>query len=460
MSPYLSGLIQLTIVSGAIHQISFSTFSTLPFAVGSVQDAGLIFLSSMSSNLVKILRKDGADDATILATVTIGLGIYTALLGLALILVGRFRLASYCKLLPSSVVGGYLGYIGFFCGQAGLALMAEVDVSGLTEWGKFLDVDALVLMTPGVIGGFVVYYSVRTFRHMAVLPTCIVMLMIMFYAALWATGTNVRDATEYGWINRNFNDSPAWYHTWEYLRVEKVVWTALPSQALTLGECRGQFPGVCNVRCCSDSGTNVSQTKLYTPPVAMICVVSLSSSLDIAAIEIELRRPLDYNHELKTVGISNIISGLTGGYTGSYIFSQSIFSLKMGIRSRLMGYVLAFTMLAFWMIPIDVLCYVPNFFFGSMLLMICLDLMFEWLIDVRGELTSAEYATVLATFALLQILGLEFGIIAGCVLHFAMLRMGYDIGNDESVNMDDAVAIANYKACNSKREIVRPEGRR
>jgi len=38
--PYLSGLIQLTIVSGAVHQISFSTFSTLPFAVGSVQDAG------------------------------------------------------------------------------------------------------------------------------------------------------------------------------------------------------------------------------------------------------------------------------------------------------------------------------------------------------------------------------------------------------------------------------------
>lgn len=38
--PYLSGLIQLTIVSGAVHQISFSAFSSLPFAVGSVQDAG------------------------------------------------------------------------------------------------------------------------------------------------------------------------------------------------------------------------------------------------------------------------------------------------------------------------------------------------------------------------------------------------------------------------------------
>ena len=172
--------------------------------------AGLIFLSSMASNLVARLRKDGADDATVLATVTIGLSVYTAVLGFALILVGRFRLASYCKLLPTSVVGGYLGYIGFFCGQAGLALMAEVNVSGLTEWGKFLDVEALTLMTPGVIGGCSIYYSVRTFRHMAVLPTCIVMLMVMFYGVLRATGTSVRDATEYGWINKNFEQSPAW----------------------------------------------------------------------------------------------------------------------------------------------------------------------------------------------------------------------------------------------------------
>ena len=164
----------------------------------------------MASDLVARLRKDGADDATILATVTIGLSCYTAVLGFALILVGRFRLASYCKLLPTTVVGGYLGYIGFFCGQAGLASMAEVDVSGLTEWGKFFDAEALMLMTPGVIGGCAIYYSVRTFRAMAVLPTCIVMLMVIFYCILRATGTSVQDATEYGWINKNFEQSPAW----------------------------------------------------------------------------------------------------------------------------------------------------------------------------------------------------------------------------------------------------------
>ncbi len=71
------------------------------------------------------------------------------------------------------------------------------------------------------------------------------------------------------------------------MRLEKVVWSVLSSQTLTA--------------------------------VAMISVIALSIWLDIAAIKIELKwlkRPLDFNHELKTVGISNMISGITGGYTG------------------------------------------------------------------------------------------------------------------------------------------------
>lgn len=170
---------------------------------------GLIFLSAMASDLVSRLKAAGIDDESILATITVGLSLYTALLGLALVLVGKLRLASYCQLLPSSVVAGYLAYIGFFCGQAGLALMASVDVTGLAEWYKFLDAGALTLLAPGVIGGCTIYYSVRSFRHMAVLPSCIVIIMVAFYAALWATGTTVREATDAGWINQTA-DSPSW----------------------------------------------------------------------------------------------------------------------------------------------------------------------------------------------------------------------------------------------------------
>ena len=48
----LPSLIKIVLFSCMVHQISFTVFSGLKFAVGQVQDAGLIFLSAMASSIV------------------------------------------------------------------------------------------------------------------------------------------------------------------------------------------------------------------------------------------------------------------------------------------------------------------------------------------------------------------------------------------------------------------------
>ena len=93
------------------------------------------------------------------------------------------------------------------------------------------------------------------------------------------------------------------------------------------------------------------------------------------------------------------------------------------------------------MIPVNVLSYIPNFFFGSLLVMICVDLMFEWLIDVRHQVTSAEYAVVLSTFALCLALSVEFGIIGGVLLHVAVDKCGCDVRKVEKNPNEDGNAM-------------------
>ena len=87
-----------------------------------------------------------------------------------------------------------------------------------------------------------------------------------------------------------------------------------------------------------------------------------------------------------------------------------------------MGYILALIAIITVVVPFNILAYIPNFFFGSLLIMICVDLMFEWLIDVRLRVSPPEYAVVLSTFALLQVLGVEFGIITGVLLDWLVMR--------------------------------------
>ena len=81
-----------------------------------------------------------------------------------------------------------------------------------------------------------------------------------------------------------------------------------------------------------------------------------------------------------------------GGFTGSYIFSQTIFTCRARIDSRIVGWVVAVLELGVCLLPFSATDYIPNFFFGAALIYIGFDLMYEWLVDVFHRLTFPEYA--------------------------------------------------------------------
>jgi hypothetical protein len=55
---------------------------------------------------------------------------------------------------------------------------------------------------------------------------------------------------------------------------------------------------------------------------------------------------------LPAVGLSNIIVGLSGsGYTGSYIFSQTIFSMRAGVSGYMHGAVIFALEAAIFLVP-------------------------------------------------------------------------------------------------------------
>jgi len=272
---YMPVLMRLVVVSGIVHQVCVGCLSSLPFCVAQVQDCGLIFLSSMAVYMVDYCQGRGESEQVILATVTVVLSLGTAVLGCGLMLIGKCRLAQLVQLLPTPVVAGYLAFIGWFCGVSGVRMMA-----GTSQLSVDVLMTQLRFILPGVMGGVLIYTCVRCLKHVAVLPVAILSLLLSFHVGLFITGTSVAEATEDGWI-RAMDPAPPLQHTWDFLRLDKVVWSVIPGVLIT--------------------------------EVGMICVVALSSSLDVAAIELEVRRPLDYNRELGTIGISNLVSGLTGG---------------------------------------------------------------------------------------------------------------------------------------------------
>ena len=122
-----------------------------------VQDAGLIFLSKIASDIAEAMRHEPPE--AMLATVLVTLSLSTALLGLALIITGKLQLAALVQYLPLPVVGGYLAFIGLYCLEAGLSLMTGLQVDSLLgprafeQWHALLQPRPLYFCLPGVLLG-------------------------------------------------------------------------------------------------------------------------------------------------------------------------------------------------------------------------------------------------------------------------------------------------------------------
>lgn len=111
-TPWVDPLCKLFFLSSAVHQAVVSLRSSVPNAVGQVQDVGLIFLSAMASSIAALCTQAGLDAASALGTALLTMAISTVAVGLGLIAVAKMRLAGVVQYLPLPAVGGYLSYVG------------------------------------------------------------------------------------------------------------------------------------------------------------------------------------------------------------------------------------------------------------------------------------------------------------------------------------------------------------
>ncbi|KAH9260292.1 hypothetical protein BASA81_001462 [Batrachochytrium salamandrivorans] len=391
--PFLPLLTKLVILSSAVHQMVFSLVSPMWFAIGQVQDAGLVFLSHMCVVIAQSVNS--AEEAVSTAVVLLGLS--TALLGAVVTLVAKLRLSHWVSYIPTPVVAGYLGFIGFFCLAAGLGLACDQEVLTVWDFGQLLTnlqpKQATQIVPTLALGGAMYVASNPTWAPWYALPAVLAGFPIGFYWVLVASGSSMQDARDWGWMDQvNPQDSLPVDQIFTLVRWDLVQWSVVP---------------------------------LLIPTWLSMCfVVTFASALDIIALDMaaDPNEPkLDVDDELVTVGYSNLVSGLLGGYTGSYIFSVTAFTKKTGLNTKRLGASLAGFELALFVLPVSLPSYLPRFLFAATLVFIALDLCMEWLFGIAFKMSGREYGMVWLTFLTITFANnnLVLGIALGTFVSFA-----------------------------------------
>ncbi|KAL4099366.1 hypothetical protein PRIC1_007172 [Phytophthora ramorum] len=421
---FMPALSKLVMFSSVVHQVMFTLLSSLPFAIGQVQDAGLIFLSAIATSICKSLGEDVPVEAKVTTTV-VTIGLATASLGVVLVLLGRFKLAGLVSYLPMPVVGGYLAFIGLFCMYAGLSLCTGLVINDFTSMMQIWeDPHYLLLCVPGVLGGIVLLLVSQRCENNFALPATILLMPLLFFAVLALCGVSLDEARDYGWVSPA-SDPAGFVQMFDLFDFSQMHWNQVPKQ--------------------------------FTTWLGMTFVVAFSSCLDVAAIEMDMGSQLNINHELKSVGWSNVVSGLLGGYTGSYIFSQTIFTYRSKTNSRVVGVCVIISEFAIVLVPLSVMSLVPRFFFAATLIFIAIDLMMEWLVHVYHKVLPREYVVLWLSFIAINMVSLELGMVLGvgfAILNFLLGYAQVRVVNRRSRSSASVRKLAARTLLNQKRDAI------
>ena len=289
--PHRDALAKLVMFSSLIHQMGFVLFSSLSgFAIGTVQDAGLIFLSGMSNAIANRMTLQGHDESAIVSTTLVLLSAGTALLGFCLFCIGKMKLANVVSYLPMPVVGGYLAFIGYFCLQAGIGLAISKPMVTFADWIYVFEDQNWIMALPALLAGCVLTMASRWSSNAgsrgssgvaaSCLPLCMILIPALFYVIVYCFFANddieqgdfLQHVRNQGWVGPVAPPTPV-SDVLALVKFDLVEW---------------KMVGI-----------------ILWMWVGMVFVVSFASCLDVAAISLDMGEALDTNRELSTVGICN-----------------------------------------------------------------------------------------------------------------------------------------------------------
>jgi len=385
--PLASVFIGMALFSSAVVGVITPLFSASPLVVATTQGVSTVALAAVVAAVAAATA--GLPNVTALATVTVAVALSTIITAVATLLLGAFRLGRFIRFAPFPVVAGFLAGSGWLVLRGGLDVIAGQPIAAalLNPDGAFvakLAAAAIFIAVVIVIG--------RATRAQAVFPAAVAAALVLFNAAAAFEHLTPDSLRAAGWLIA----LPGATHLWPPVmpgELTRVDWGAI-------------LPAL-----------------EYLPSAIVLTVVALL--MNATSIELDEKRDLDLDNELRTVGVANILAGLGGGLPGFHSLSLTFLASRLGARSRFVGLIVALTCLVALVFGSAVLSVVPTPLLGAMLVWTGATLLIEWGYRSYARLSRWEYAVVVFIFLAIAVAGFAWGLFVGVVAALMLFVVQY-----------------------------------
>ncbi|MEL6882739.1 MAG: SulP family inorganic anion transporter, partial [Cyanobacteria bacterium J06607_10] len=393
LSDYLSAGIGFILFSAAAARIMVALMSSFP---GMVSDLAAIPTAILSWSTGMVVRElpPTASPEEMLVTVIVSIALTSLLTGLFLWTLGELKLGNIVRLLPNSVIGGFVASSGLLLVKGAAEILMKQPLNAIT-FDSFSQSATLMQWLPGLLLALYLLVVTRRERQSWVIASSLVGAIALFYTTLTLTGTTPNQANLQGLTL----GIPSLQTTWQLLSwsdLLRINWQAIASQWMCAGT------------------------------VSVLTAVLLL--MNVKGLEVVTAQEIDFNHELKVAGSANVLLGMGGGILSFHSMGGSILMHTMGGRTRWVTVIGAATFVLLPVLFSPWLTYFPTSILGGLLLYLGLSCLQEWAWRARKKMTTVDYFIVQLIWVVsgivgfLQALALGWAIAAVLVLHQLLNR--------------------------------------
>jgi SulP family sulfate permease len=383
----LSHGIAVTFLSAAVGGTIVALRSSLPFAVAGPDSSISVVLAALVAIVVQRLVAGGGGE--LLAPALIAMSLATALTGLLLCVLGFTHAGRAIRFVPYPVIGGFLGATGWLLLTGALQVVTDQHPT-FANIGAFIDGAIAAKIAAGTIVAITLYVLLHRSKNPLVMPGVLLGAFAVTHLALLSTGTTIAEAQATGWM---FRLQPAAGLTlpWQIEPLRNFPWSSLPSLAGDV--------------------------------LAVMFVTATNFLLNTTGIEIASRTEADVEHDLKVLGVANVVIAALGGYVSCTSFSRSMLVRTAGATTRLSGLTVAAISAIMLVADPSFLGYVPKYILAGLLFYLGADLVYQWLIKSARRLLPLEYLSLLVIAVLIIYSGFVAGVLIGIVIGCATFAL-------------------------------------
>lgn len=375
-----------TAVMATVAALTSSTIGVVAISQG----IPIAALTGGVAHIVAVLG-GGADQAVVAVTVVAFVALASLAIGAVSLLIGLLRAGRFIRFVPFPVIGGFLAGSGWliFIGGVGLVAGRSLTFDGLD---RLVDPDTLTRLA--ATGAFiVVVLGLRRWLPISlVLPIGALIAVAAFEVGMLMTGASRDEARAAGWLVEIAGNGS--------------IWPPVTPSSLVL----------------IDWGA-IAGALVHLPIVVVLTILAVL--MNAAGIELDSRRDIDLDRELRSVGFQNLLGGAGGGMPGFLSVSLTALSLRLGAAGPLVGIIVSGFAIAALMLGETVLSIVPTPLLGGLLIWMGAALQIAWLVNSYPKLTRWEYSVIVLIFGVIIVFGFAIGILVGLIAAVVLFALEY-----------------------------------